>query len=229
VSATGRGGARIEQDNYGTPAWCVHRLLERCELPGGRWLESCGGDGAIMRAVSAARTDVTWDAIDIRPECEPLLRRYTPAVGIGDFLKDFEFTRSRYDVLLSNPPYALAPEFVDAGLRVARFVALLLRVNFLGTEGRAKFFHERMPQVFILPNRPTFVVRMSLDSKGRLRRTTTDATEYAWMVWESGVTRRTAPSEVLDLTPPGVLRAARAAAPVVWDAAAAAARAARAA
>jgi hypothetical protein len=229
VSATGRRGARIEHDTYSTPAWCVHRLLERCALPGGRWLEPCGGDGAILRAVAEVRTDVTWDAIDIRAECEAPLRRYTPSVGIGDFLKDFEFTHSRYDVLLSNPPYALAAEFVDAGLKVARFVALLLRLNFLGTEGRATLFHERMPRVFVLPNRPTFMVRMSLDRKGRRRRTIADATEYAWMVWESGVAQRTSPSEVLDLTPPNVLRAARATVPVVWDAAAAAAQAARAA
>jgi hypothetical protein len=84
-----------------------------------------------------------------------------------------------------------------------------------------------MPRIFVLPNRPTFMVRMSLDRKGRLRRTTSDATEYAWMVWESGALHRTSPSEVLDLTPASVLRAARATVPVVWDTAAAAAHAPR--
>ena len=219
----------MENDNDGTPAWCVHRLLERCDLPGGRWLEPCGGDGAILRAVSAVRADVTWDAIDIRPECDVPLRRYTPSVGIGDFLKDFAFTGARYDVLLSHPPNALAAEFVEAGLNVARFVALLLRLNVLATPERATFFHERMPRTFVLPNRPTFAVRMSVDKQGRLRRTTTEGAEYGWMVWESGVAQRTSPSEVLDLTPANVLRAARATVPVLWDAAAAAARAAGAA
>lgn len=226
MSAAGRGGVRIEHDNYGTPAWCVHRLLERCELPPGRWLEPAGGDGAILRAVSTVRSDVTWDAIDIRPECEAPLRQCASNVGIGDFLRDFTFARSHYDVLLTNPPFSLAAEFVDAGLHVARYVVLLLRLDFLGTQGRAEFFHTRMPRTLVLPNRPTFVVRMSVDKKGRLRRTTSDAAEYAWMVWEAGVAQRSSPSEVLDLTPPKILRAARAAAPVIWDDAAMAARAA---
>src|SRR6185312_5530279 len=76
VSAAGRGAARIEPDGDGTPAWCVHRLLEHCDLPAGRWLEPCAGEGAVIRAVSEVRRDVTWSAIDLRPECESMLRRH---------------------------------------------------------------------------------------------------------------------------------------------------------
>lgn len=219
MSATGRGDCRVEHDVYPTPAWCIHRLLERCVLPGGRWIDPCAGDGAIIQAVSAVRTDVRFDAIELRPECAAPLRLLTPRVGIGDFLRGFSFSKPRYDVLLTNPPYSLAMEFIEAGLEVARTVVMLLRYNFLGSEGRAEFFHERMPHVFGLPNRPTFSVVMSVDRHGKLRRTTSDATEYAFLRFDRGVRRRRALVEVLDLmTPEPVLRAAREAAPVIWTA-----------
>ena len=58
---------RAAYDYYPTPAWCVRRLLEAVDLPGGRWLEPAVGDGAIVRSVDAARDDVRWTTIDVRP------------------------------------------------------------------------------------------------------------------------------------------------------------------
>ncbi len=219
MSATGRGGERIAHDNYGTPHWAVERFLERCPLPGGRWYEPCGGDGAIIRAVNRTRSDVIWDATDIRPECAPLLRALTPRVAIGDFLHDFRGTpRGAYDVLLTNPPYSFAEEFVERGLYVARQVAMLLRLNFLGSIDRAKLFYRNMPAVYVLPNRPTFVTMVKRDPKtGKSRKTSSDATEYAWFVWEAGCKRRSASVEVLDLTSSAVLVAARAKAPIIYE------------
>ena len=88
MSATGRSSVRKDYDNYPTPAWCVRRLLERVDLPGGTWLEPAAGDGAIVRAVRAARHDVDWIAVEIREDCRHLLRREVPGdrVVIGDFL-----------------------------------------------------------------------------------------------------------------------------------------------
>lgn len=224
MSATGRGGERVEHDNYGTPAWSVHRLLERCPLPGGRWIEPCASEGAIIRAVNEVRRDVRWDAIEIREPCLPKLEALLPghAAG-GSFLTDYRFPktpvggRKPYRVMLTNPPYGLAQEFLEKGLRIADYVALLLRVNYLGSKGRADFLQANMPDTYVLPDRPCFVVRMTWDKASRAyKRTTTDATEYAWLVWESDVPRRTAMVEILDRTPDAVLEAQRAAAPVIF-------------
>jgi len=63
VSSTNRGnGKRSATDFYPTPPWCVHRLLDRLALPGGRWFEPRAGQGAIISAVNGARTDVTWSS-----------------------------------------------------------------------------------------------------------------------------------------------------------------------
>jgi hypothetical protein len=68
VSATKRGsGVRTPDDAYETPAWCVQRLLEKLQLPGGNWLEPGAGDGAIIKAVGCGFPGVrgipwrSWD------------------------------------------------------------------------------------------------------------------------------------------------------------------------
>ena len=48
---------------------------------------------------------------------------------------------------------------------------MLLRLNYLGSEKRAAFFQEVPPDVYVLPNRPSFV------------RGGNDSCEYAWFAW----------------------------------------------
>ena len=152
MSATGRGGERVEADYYPTP--------------GGAWLEPCVGDGAIVRAVgdrARSLSPIAWTTYDIRPD--------SCAQNIKDFLSVQPLATPWGSVCLTNPPYSLAMEFVQHAMKHANVVAMLLRLNFLGSEGRAEFFRAHPPSVYVLPNRPSFV-------NGR-----TDACEYAWFVW----------------------------------------------
>lgn len=173
MSATNRGAERHAHDFYPTPSHCVHRLLEKVALPGGRWLEPCVGDGAIVRAVNAVRTDVEWGTIDIRPECESVLdedrvRRH----WVGDFLAVSPDDFPPFDVVLTNPIFALSREMAAHAMRFAPVVAFLLRLNWLrGPDDHNAWIRQHMPSVHVLPQRPSF------DGKG------TDATEYSWMVW----------------------------------------------
>lgn len=172
MSATGRGTIREEQDYYATPPWCVARLLERVPLPGGVWLEPCAGEGAIIR--SARRSDVYWLAWDVRDEVRETLEACAREVQIVD--ATVGLTPRAVSVVISNPPYNEAETIVSALL--ARFPDAvhvhLLRVNWLGGDDRASFLDGHMPDVYVLPNRPSFTGRG------------TDATEYAWMVWPTG-------------------------------------------
>lgn len=168
MSATGRGSERVARDYYPTPEWCVTRLLEDVKLPGGRWLEPAVGDGAIARAVNAFRSDVQWTTCDIRPECNADVTADYVALGCPDL--DWHG-----DVVCTNPPFSLAMDFVVESMRRARFVVLLLRLNWLGSEDRAAWLRRHAPSVFVLPNRPSFA-----EDGG------TDATEYGWYVWGPG-------------------------------------------
>lgn len=180
MSATGRGErGGGGHDYFATPAYCVDWLLRAVDLPGGNWLEPSAGDGAIIRAVNARRTDVRWSAVELRAEMRPALFEATGGpdgrqmLWYGDFLAWApEVARVRtHAVCIGNVPYNQAAAHVGMALQVAPVVAMLLRLNFLGSAKRLNFWRHHPADVYVLSERPSF------DGEG------TDATEYAWFVW----------------------------------------------
>jgi hypothetical protein len=175
VSATNRGGRRSPADFYATPEWCVRRLLETVTLPGGAWLEPAAGDGAIVRAVQ--RPNVNWDLWELRPSERAALQKSDPRarINVGDFLEAARaggLRRKRYAVAITNPPFRLAQEFIDGCLACADNVVMLLRLNYLASKARWEFMSTHTPDVYVLPNRPSFTGRG------------TDSIEYGWFVWQ---------------------------------------------
>jgi hypothetical protein len=168
MSSTNRGGKRTPADFYPTPAWCIRRIVEAVDLPGGDWLEPGAGDGAVIRTVNQYRDDVNWFALDIVEACCTELRTIEPAVHVAcrDFIE--APVKRRYRVALTNPPYFLAEQFLCKCLQVADNVVFLLRLNFLASAKRSGLMRANTPDVYILPNRPSF------SGRG------TDSVEYAW-------------------------------------------------
>jgi hypothetical protein len=196
MSATGRSDVRRADDFYQTPAWCVRRLMEAVEFPVGYWLEPAAGDGAIIRACNQVLTErsekADWHASELRVEARPALSALVDPtqVFVGtDFLSGV-FDGCEWDVAITNPPYSLALAFIQAMLPLADHVAVLVRLNFLASARRAGFFRTEMPDVYVLPNRPSFT------EDGR-----TDATEYCWAVWTPERGRKRGYVHVLDETP----------------------------
>jgi hypothetical protein len=176
MSSTNRKVRRAIADDYPTPDWCVRQLLREVPLPGGHWLEPTAGTGNIIRAVNNARQDVTWDAIELRPECKDALDEIPviSSVVIGDFLN---ITSEAYDrpfsAIITNPPYSYAMPIIEHALKFnTDLVIMLLRLNFIATGTRAEFMRSNTPDIFVLPNRPSF------SGHG------TDSIEYAWFVWD---------------------------------------------
>jgi len=185
VSATNRGGERAHDDVYATPAWCVRRLLEACPLPNGRWLEPACGDGAIVRAVKFHRSPDVWGMSDIR-------RVDVPGAQQADFLSPGAWGRvTPFDVIITNPPYSLAEPFVRRALELAPHghVVMLLRLAWLASARRAPLMRANAPDVYVLPNRPSF-------TGGR-----TDSTDYGWFVWTPRRGRASGTVTVLATTP----------------------------
>lgn len=185
-----------ENEIFPTPEWCVHRLLERVWLPDGLWLEPCAGDGAIVRAVRSFSYSIhrTFCVMELREECRDKLYDavgsdgYIAGPRIGDSLLYAPWPRAQ--VVMTNPPFSLALNFIIRALMCAPFVAMLLRTNFLESETRAGFFRREMPDIYQLPNRPSF----SLDGA-------TDSQAYAWFVWGPERGRTHGRIEVLATTP----------------------------
>ena len=176
MSSTSRGGKRSPADFYATPAWAVHRLLERITLPAGLWLEPAAGDGAIIKAVNSFPgpgafdpSDVRWTACELRAECGPLLSTCASRVAIGNFLlleppEDVD-GGSYFDVSISNYPFSIAMEMLLHNLGFASYVISLLRLNFLGSMKRNAFFQEQMPDVYVVPDRISFAISVSCKSR----------------------------------------------------------------
>lgn len=179
VSSTGRGPRLGGPDDFfQTPAWCVDRLLEAWHPPGGFWLDPGAGEGAIMRAVDARRDDVTWVAVESRAQRLPVLSAITKYVEIADFLAcRLPEQATPIAAVLANPPFNQAFDFVRRAREIApeAQVCMLLRIAFLATETRAAFMRENPPDVYVLPNRPSFTP----DGK-------TDSADYAWFCWRPG-------------------------------------------
>jgi hypothetical protein len=180
MSATGRG-PRLggNHDDYETPAWAVHRLLEAMPaLPLGPWLEPCAGWGAIIRAVrSLGRIvpAVPWRTCEVQAKFQQELHSLT---GAEPIIKSFlATTAADFDRLpvhvITNPPFALAEEIIRhaRALFPQATVTMLLRLNFLASKKRQAWLSTDTPDVYVLPDRPSFHNRK------------TDATEYGWMVW----------------------------------------------
>lgn len=175
MSSTNRGRQRNRADDYPTPAWCVRRILEEAHLPGGNWLEPCAGEGAIIKAVNRQRQDVAWTAVEIRQEAaRDLINLHAVDSVCANFLT-LAPPPHPYQVTITNPPFSLAMQFVQACQAVSHHVVMLLRLNFLASESRAGFMRDTRPNVYVLPNRPSFV-----------RGGQTDSIEYAWFHWYPG-------------------------------------------
>lgn len=88
------------------------------------------------------------------------------------------------DLIVTNPPFSLSMEFLTKSLSEAQTVVYLLRLNYLGSAERKTFWKQNQPtHLYVLSNRPSFT------GLG------TDATEYAWFVWDRGQ---------LFIDPPGI-------------------------
>lgn len=174
---------REQDDWYATPEWVTARFLAawgRTITHPDNILEPAAGDGALLdplRRTWGSHTRI--DAFDLNPQ--------HPAVVQRDFW--FDDGPERYDLVITNPPYAHAEAFVQYGLSKLNdggHLALLLRLGFLGSQERAPLWRRSMCEsIYVLSERPSF------------KRNTTDFSEYMWAVWKQGSKRKHAKLRVL--------------------------------
>lgn len=157
MSSTNRGAERQPHDLYPTPAPPIDALLGVMHIrPLMRFHEPCRGTGAI------------YDRID----CSS--KSYCEITEGIDYLA--RVSHFRYDLIITNPPFSLALEFLQKSLREAATVVYLLRLNFLGSQKRRAFWQANRPShVLVLSKRPCFT------GDGH-----TDSIEYAWFCWDRG-------------------------------------------
>lgn len=148
---------------YRTPHWCFNALTtyinwSRIDL----FYEPCSGDGRIIEWAKHYQVD--------KPPTRFIDNE--PQRGGYDFIN--VTLPAEADVIISNPPYTFAEEFVEHGFNNALASCWLLRLGFLASQQRKKLFEKHpLTALYVLSKRPSF------DGNG------TDNSEYAWFIWDN--------------------------------------------
>ena len=164
---------RVDNDYYATDPSSTVALLEAHKFYGSNFLEPCCGEGHISKIVSEYYPNVEIDSID-------LVDRGFGTGGI-DFLK-FE-TDKRYDSIITNPPYALAQEFLEKSFQILNpcgQIAMFLKTVWLESESRYNMFQDKD---FPLKTVYQFSKRVTLYKNGEKMKNS-GMIAYAWYVWD---------------------------------------------
>jgi tRNA1(Val) A37 N6-methylase TrmN6 len=163
-------------ERHYTPPELAHALAHRAIFPSGgvhRVLEPSAGSGSISAAVRNLSWGLAVDEYDLDPDLPP-----RAGLVRADFLR-VEPATVRYDLVIGNPPYALAVPFID---HAQKFLApggrllFLLRLTFLATKYGAALAERWKPaEVWPIVGRPTFT---GPDSKGH-----TGKSEMCAILW----------------------------------------------
>lgn len=160
MNSKGRGTERREADYYPTPH-AAYEPLSDIIPKGAVILEPACGDGRIVRYFRTQGYQCNgYDLHEYDYVCN---------VEQRDFLTD----AMPSDWTVTNPPFSLAQEFIEHAIEISKHVMFLLRLDFLGTTGRHRWWIEHAPQaLFVLSARPGFIPGAG-----------TDYANYAWYYW----------------------------------------------
>lgn len=181
MSATNRSNVRKPYDFYSTPIDCIENLLNNIDLSnyGNSVLEPSAGNGNICKIFKQYYPNKDLTAVELREEEFNSLCK----LDIDDVIIDsFYNIRDRFDIIIGNPPYSEAQEFIEHSFELLNdngILLFLLRTNFLESKKRYEFWKKYpLSRLYTLSKRPSFT------GKG------TDATSYSWFIWEKSTNKQ---------------------------------------
>lgn len=161
---------RQSEDYYATEPAATDWLckLEKFSSP---ILEPSCGEGHISRQLIAHGYEVvSRDLVDR---------------GYGEVADFLFFNDEKWDGdIITNPPYALAQEFVEKALQMVsdgHKVAMFLKLTFLAGQSRRAMFKNTPPRRIWVSSS-----RLKCAMNGDFKAFGSSAVDYAWFVWEKG-------------------------------------------
>ena len=192
MSATNRGSTIVSQEFYPTPKATTMSILKEIDFTKvNSFLEPCRGQNHIFELVN----------VQNKSYCE-----------ISEGINYLTTKLDRFDLILTNPPFSLAQQFITKARTESDTVVMLQRINYLGSSARKKFWDQNPPtHLFVLANRPKFIAKCTNKAKTKTGKKVcedtnsyqisnqdtccltcgskvapaSDATEYAWFVWDT--------------------------------------------
>lgn len=178
MSQRNSGYARKEKEDFFTPTWVTHCLLNKFNFPGGIY-DPCCGDGQIIKAC---------EDFGIKANGADLYNYGFKPGGI-DFLK-MERLPKGFNSIITNPPYGsqgkLAVAFIEKALSLVKkkggMVAFLLRKDFDSAKSRQHLFD------------PKNYFHAEITLQKRIQWTNLDhvassSQNHSWFVWDTGLPR----------------------------------------
>jgi hypothetical protein len=156
-------------DCYDTPPVAVQSLLQVERLPHRIWEPACG-TGNIVNVLRAAGHEVIATDLNDRG-CPNSLPRV-------DFLLPGPMIEC--EAIVTNPPFALAEDFVAVALDRAPLVIMLLRLAFLESERRSHILDSgKLARVHVFARRLPMMHRAGWEG-----RKASSGMAFAWFVWD---------------------------------------------
>lgn len=171
-------------ERYYTPWWvvrlCVDRVLPMVLGANPKSiLEPCAGSGAFLMQLKNKFPQALIHANDI----ESFVYYDCDIGSCSDFLtnKTFDLPLSKFSLVVGNPPFSRAVEFVNRALDIgAENVVFLLRQTIEGSKERVEFWRTNKPAyIYSIPDRITF------KGKG------SDSAYHNFYVWKKGFKEET--------------------------------------
>ena len=167
IAGTSEWRNRVENDYYATPLQSTRALLDVEEIiyPA---LEPACGEGHIAKMLDGEVT--ASDIVD---------RGYGKQT-------DFFLVDTRYETIITNPPFNLFQEFAEHALKLAKKKVILFgKLQALEGKKRATFMQNSpLRTVYVFKSRQNPLRNGSaLDEKGKPWASTM---AFAWFVWEKG-------------------------------------------
>jgi len=156
-------------DCYDTPPVAVHALLKVEKLPHRIWEPACG-TGNIVKILRAAGHEVVATDLNDR--------------GCPDSIDRIDFLlpcTAFCDAIVTNPPFALAQQFVERGLERASLVVMLLRLAFVESDRRSHILDNgKLARIRVFANRLPMMHRAGWEG-----RKANSGMAFAWFIWDA--------------------------------------------
>jgi hypothetical protein len=157
-------------DFYDTPAVAVEALLKHERLPHRIW-EPAAGRGNIVNVLRAHGHEVIATDLNARgcPDSFDRIDFLLPGAEICPV-----------DCICTNPPYALAEEFVEVALTRAPLVVMLMRLAFMESDRRSHILEGcGLARVHVFRKRLPMMHRAGWEG-----RKANSGMAFCWMVWD---------------------------------------------
>lgn len=222
MTSTGIVDVRDPEDHYVTPSWAVDAILPHLPLAGVVVDAGCGSGGILMRVAPRAPPRTVIVGVELNASRSAAAEARVAAFPAADGCHNVTICRQNFitadvpgcaNLVISNPPFKLAMDFAVRSLELTKHtagtVALLLRLDWLGTKQRAAFHRAHPCDIYVLPRRPAFCASVKCKDRvhcgwhdtfeigavrpprcpvcgGAVTVVTSDSCEYGWAVWGPG-------------------------------------------